>query len=233
MFGKFKVRSKDLERLDTGDYTSDEYALWQKELAFIHRFFAEKRALRNSLIADIGRSGSHSVSVLDIGAGSGDLLRHVDKKIHVDQKLLVGVEIGHDAAIAIQADGVLAVRSAAGTLPFADQSFDYTFCTLLFHHLTDEAAIDLLREMERITRLKLFVVDLERSAVSYYLYRALGRVFLQEFTFYDGSLSIRRAFTRNELSSIGRQAGLADFKVRNSAVGRLVASSGTRNGGGK
>jgi ubiquinone/menaquinone biosynthesis C-methylase UbiE len=233
IFEKFKVRSHEPERLDTGDYTADEYGLWQKEMAFIHRFFGEKRALRNSLIADIRRSGSRSVSILDVGAGSGDLLRDVNKKIDVEHKLLVGVELGHEAAASIQADGVLAVRSNAASLPFADHSFDYTFCTLMLHHLSDEAAIDLLREMERITRFRLIVVDLERSALSYYLYRAFGRVFLQRFTFDDGSLSIRRSFTRNELTSIGKQAGLTNFEVRNSAVGRLVASAGAINGAGE
>ena len=232
MFEKFRERSYDPERLDTGDYTAEEYALWQRELSLIHSFFGEKRAIRNSLIADIRSSGFRSVSILDVGAGSGDLLRHINQRVDFEQKLLVGMEIGHAAARSIHADGILAVRST-GTLPFADHSFDYTFCTLLLHHLSDEAAVDLLREMHRITRRKLFVVDLERSAVSYYLYRALGRVFLQEFTFYDGSLSIRRSFTRSELRSIGKQAGLEDFTVRNSAVGRLAASAGASNGGGE
>ena len=231
IFRKFKDRSHKPERLDTGDYTADEYALWRKEMAFIHRFFGEKRALKNSLVADIRRCGSRPVSVLDVGAGSGDLLRNVRNSVDVEPNLLVGIEIGHDAALSIHKGGILAVRADAATLPFAKRSFDYTFCTLMLHHLSDEAAIELLREMDRITRRRIFVVDLERSALSYYLYRALGRVFLQDFTFDDGSLSIRRSFTRGELTSLGKQAGLRNFKVTNSAVGRLIASAGTLNGG--
>ncbi len=231
IFEKFKERSHILERLDTGDYTPGEYALWQKEMAVIHRFFGEKRALRNSLVADIDRSGSHSVSILDVGAGSGDLLRHVNEKVEVEQKLLVGIEIGHDAAISIQTDGIVAVRSDASKLPFDKHSFDYTFCTLMLHHLTDDAAVELLREMERVTRRRIFVIDLERKALSYYLYRAFGRILLQGFTLHDGSLSIRRAFTRSELYALGKRAGLSNFRVRNSAIGRLVASAGTTNSG--
>jgi ubiquinone/menaquinone biosynthesis C-methylase UbiE len=228
---KFKDRCDTLERLDTGDYTAEEYALWQKEMAFMHRFFGEKRALRNSLVADIRRRGSQPVSILDVGAGSGDLLRDVRKRVDVEPNLLVGIEIGHEAAISIQRDGILAVRSNSAELPFDDRSFDYTFCTLMLHHLNDESAADLLREMDRVTRRRLFVVDLERRALSYYLYRAFGRVFLQDFTLHDGSLSIRRSFTRSELTALGKRAGLPNFKVRNSAVGRLIASAGIGNGG--
>ena len=32
MFEKFRHRSHELERLDTGDYTADEYARWQREM---------------------------------------------------------------------------------------------------------------------------------------------------------------------------------------------------------
>jgi ubiquinone/menaquinone biosynthesis C-methylase UbiE len=133
--------------------------------------------------------------------------------------------------MSIKGDGILAVRSNAAKLPFADNSFDYTFCTLMLHHMSDASAIDLLTEMDRVTRRRLFVVDLERSPLSYYLFRTFGRIFLQDFTLHDGSLSIRRSFTRGELKALGRQAGLPNFKVRNSAVGRLVASAGSTNGG--
>ena len=231
IFGNFKERSHKPERLDTGDYTADEYALWQKEMALIHRFFGERRALRNSLVADIRRNGARPVSVLDVGAGSGDLLRHIRINVDVEPHLLVGIEIGQKAAKSIQGDEILAVQADATELPFPERSFDYTFCTLMLHHLSDESAINLLREMDRVTRRRIFVIDLVRSALSYYLFRGLGRVFLQDFTLHDGSLSIRRSFTRAELNALGKRAGIPNFKVENSAVGRLIASAGTRNGG--
>ena len=72
IFDKFATRSERLERLDTGDYTPREYAKWQQEMRFIHRVFGELRALKNSLVREVLASGEGRVSILDVGAGSGE-----------------------------------------------------------------------------------------------------------------------------------------------------------------
>ena len=53
MFDRFQQRSTDLERLDTGEYTSEEYSRWQREMKFIHGILGEERALKNTLLRDI------------------------------------------------------------------------------------------------------------------------------------------------------------------------------------
>lgn len=229
MFRKFRQRSLELERLDTGDYDEHEYARWQKEMWFIHRLFGEVRALRRSLLAEIRSANLQSVSVLDVGAGSGEILSTLKEKLS-GKNMLVGIEVGQEAVKSIGAKGFSVVRADAVQLPFADQSFDYAFCTLLLHHLNEDAAMKLLQEMQRVARKRIFVIDLERRASSYYIYRLLGRVLLQRFTFDDGSLSIRRSFTRQEMLDLGEKAALQNFRVQTSAIGRLIASAGVKNG---
>lgn len=230
MLREFRQRSLELERLDTGDYNEHEYARWQKEMWFIHRIFGEVRAVRRSLLADIKRNKLKNISVLDVGAGSGGLLQALRRNGLGKAQALVGIEVGQEAARSINQKGLTAVRANALRLPFADRSFDYAICTLFLHHLNDGAAMRLLKEMQRVARKRIFVIDLERRASSYYLYRLLGRVLLQRFTFDDGSLSIHRSFTRQELRELGRKAGLPNFEVTNSAIGRLIASSSVENG---
>src|SRR5207249_5120018 len=79
MFERFAQRSHKPERLDTGDYTREEYAKWQREMWFIHRLFGEVRALRRSLMKALRSNGSDRISILDVGAGSGELLRKIKK----------------------------------------------------------------------------------------------------------------------------------------------------------
>ena len=60
-------RSKQLERIDTGDYTAAEYDRFLKEIAFINRFLGDRRALRRSLLAEVERRGLTEFSLLDVG----------------------------------------------------------------------------------------------------------------------------------------------------------------------
>ena len=219
----FSQRSHQLERLDTGDYTPAEYRRWQKEMRFIHRIFGEMRALRRTLFRDLEQTNG-PVSVLDVGAGSGELLRELSKWTFGRKTFFSGVEINRDATLSIRSDTISAVQSNALHLPFADKSFDFVFCSLFLHHLDDEAAVSLLKEMSRVAKKRIFAIDLNRHPTAYYLYKALGRVLLQPFTLEDGALSILRSFNPAELLGLAKSAGLQDIKVEHSRVNRLILS---------
>ena len=224
MFDRFRYRSYELERLDTGAYTDDEYTKWQSEMRFIHRVFGELRALRRSLFNQILSSGANEVSILDVGAGSGNLLREMRKQLIGKTPFLVGVELDGAAAKAIHDASIEAVRCDALRLPFSNESFDFVTCTLFLHHLTDDSAVQLLIEMKRVSRKKVIVIDLHRSPIAYYFYRAFARLMFQPFTCEDGALSIMRSFKPRELYQLAQRAGLKDIAVVRSASYRLVLS---------
>lgn len=234
MFARFKQRSYDIERLDTGDYTPAEYLRWQREMSRIHRVFGEIRALRHSLIREVNASREASVSILDVGAGSGELLRMLGKSLNGKKTFLAGVEIDMDAARSIRGvksgRELFAVRSDALRLAFADDGFDYVFCTLFLHHLNDEQAVTLLTEMSRVARKKIFVIDLNRSPVAYYFYKIASRLFLQRLTREDGALSILRSFQPSEIRRLAERANLTDVSVQHSKANRLILSGRKANG---
>ena len=224
MFDKFATRSELLERLDTGDYTPQEYTRWQQEMRFIHQVFGEDRALRNSLVRDVLVSSESRVSILDIGAGSGELLRLLGKRLADVTPFLVGAEINADAANSIREKGLASLQANAMNLPFANDAFDYVYCSLFLHHLDDEPAIKMLREMNRVARGKIFVIDLNRSPVGYYFYRIVGSLFLQPFSLEDGALSILRSRSPQELMELAEKAGIKEIAVKHSRVNRLILS---------
>lgn len=227
MFKTFATRSYQLERLDTGDYTQDEYIKWQSEMKWINRLLGDARALRLSIEDELKKCDS-PVSILDVGAGSGELLKTANDTIADNSTFLIGAELNADAARSInkRADefGVHAVQCNALKLPFTDDSFDFTISSLFLHHLNDEQAVTLIIEMSRVAKKKFFIIDLHRHPAAYYLYRTFGRLFLQRFTVDDGSLSILRGFRPDELQQLAKKAGIKNALVKRRAAFRLVLS---------
>ena len=49
----FEHRSSEPERIDTGDYTEEEYKTFLREIRFINRWIGDRWALRKSLLKKI------------------------------------------------------------------------------------------------------------------------------------------------------------------------------------
>lgn len=192
---------------------------------FIHRILGEMRVLRRTLYTDIKSDDPSSISVLDVGAGSGELLKQLRKWLPKPQPFLVGVEIDEAATRSIKEANLNAIQADALRLPFNDNSFDYSICSLFLHHLNDEKAAQLLKEMARIARKRIYVIDLNRHPTAYYFFKFIGRVFLQKFTIEDGALSILRSFNFDELEDLAESADLTEIKIEHSKVNRLILSA--------
>ena len=222
-------RSKELERIDTGDYTPAEYDRFLKEIAFINRFLGDRRALRRSLFRDIERRKLREFSMLDVGCGSGELLRYTAEFARAKgiKTKLSGLDLNPISA-SVSANGasdfpeIGVTQGDAFGLPFADGEFDYAISSLFFHHLTDEQIPHALGEMRRVARRSIFVIDLHRHATAYRLYRLFCRAFfISPLVTEDGSLSVLRGFRPAELA---RLAGMGS--VTRSFPFRLVLECG-------
>lgn len=223
----FSQRSRQLERLDTGDYTEAEFKKWQREMKLINRWLGDARALRLSLVDEL-QNCVEPISILDVGAGSGELLKTAKEFLHEKRTFLVGAELNADAARSINASkkefSLHAVRCDALRLPFEDDSFDFAVSSLFLHHLDDKRAQTLINEMSRVSRRRFIIIDLHRHPLGYHLYRFFGRLVLQDFTIEDGSLSILRSLRPDELRRLALAAGIKNPDVKRRAAFRLVLS---------
>lgn len=230
----FATRSDQLERIDTGDYTPEEYERFLREIRLVNRLAGDNRALRRTLLRDIEKSDGREFSVLDVGAGSGELLRAISRFANLQNKQakLYGLELNARSARAIREESrnyaeIEAVRGDAFHLPFADDCFDYAICSLFTHHFTDENVVRILREMSRVARRRIFVIDLHRRRAAYFFYQIFCRAFrISPLVREDGSLSIRRSFLPDELERLGRAANLENVSVKRCSPFRLVLQGG-------
>lgn len=231
----FKTRSLKPERLDTGDYTPEEYDVCLSELRFINRHIGDRRALKKTLLAEIGRQGLKRFSVLDVGAGSGELLREIAAFAQKSKRNaeLFGLELNERSAVSIREEsaafpGISAVRGSAFSLPFADSSVDFVICSLFTHHFPDASIVNILSEFSRVSRRGIFVIDLHRHPVAYALYKLFCTAFrISNLVREDGSLSVLRAFKPDELTQFAKTAGLENPTMKRVFPYRLVLQSKT------
>ena len=233
MFDRFKQRSYELEHLDKGDYTPEEYEGCIIELQRVNRWLGDTRAMRNSLLRDIAAAQLQSVSVLDVGAGSGELLRVIAGWAMETKRAarLVGLELNERSAREIVAGSkqysqISSVRGDAFRVPFRDRQFDYVICSLFTHHFRDPQVVNLLQEMARVARRKIFVIDLHRNVVAYTFFTTIAKLFLHNRLIReDGALSILRSFTPDEFRTLGDKAKLKNVTVEEHFPSRLVLSA--------
>ena len=226
----FEKRSYQLERIDTGDYTPAEFERFLREIRFINRVLGDRLALKKTLLRRIEKSDLQKFSVLDVGAGSGELLQTIALYGRRTNRAaqLCGLDLHEISAKSIYAESVKfaeisAVRGDGLKLPFADRSFDYAICSLFTHHLTDENVVRLLTEMRRVSNSGVFVIDLHRHRAAYLLYKVFCAAFrISPLVREDGLLSILRSFKPLELHALGESAGLENVRVERYFPFRLV-----------
>lgn len=232
MFEKFRERSHEPENLDKGTYSAEEYEGCLVELRRVNRWLGDAQTLEDLFLAEIEERDLQSFSVLDVGAGSGELLRVAAKWARETNRTarLVGLELNERSARSILEESkgfseIHSVRADGLRLPFADHAFDYAIQSLTLHHFDDEGAVKLLREMGRVAARGVFVIDLHRSPIAYFFYTTLGKLFLHNRLIReDGALSILKGWKAEELHALGRKAGMQNAKVQEHFPARLVLS---------
>lgn len=236
MFARFRQRSHKLEHIDTGAYTPDEYEACIGELQLVNRWMGDAHSLRATLLREIEAQSLPIFSVLDVGAGSGELLRVAATWARQNGRQLsaVGLELNERSAQSINEestrfDEIASVRGNALELPFPDAAFDYAICSLFTHHFTDQQVVQILGEMSRVARRRIYIIDLHRHPVAYLLYTTLGKLVLHNRLLrHDGALSILRSFKAEELLGLAQRAGLRDVSIERHFPYRLVLSAAAR-----
>lgn len=160
------------------------------------------------------------IEIVDIGSGAADLPRALvawGRRRGFDVRV-TAVDISRRALDyarrSAPPDDRLRLVCADVSRPFcADGAFDYATSALFFHHLTDEMVVDVLRWCGRQARRGIVVNDLERSPRAWICTWLLTWP-CHPILHHDGPLSVRRAFTANELQTLARTAGIDWLTIR-------------------
>ena len=109
-------------------------------------------------------------------------------------------------------------------LPYPDASFDVGHASMVVHHLDADEAVAFLRELRRVSRLGIVINDLARGPHFWLATWLLTQtIAASRYTRHDGPLSVRRAWSRNEMVALLGRAGLAPVATISGFAGHRYA----------
>ena len=221
------ITSIGAELLDDPSANPAAVAESLRNIGRANRWFGGAAAVRFGLARTLaGVPPGTTLSLLDLGTGLGDLPRvavrwGAARGINV---VPMGVEISRVAATLAAGAGVPTALACAGAPPIRDKSVDVVLVSQVAHHLTKASVIHLLQTCDRLARRAAIVADLRRSPIARPAYWCGARLLgFDPVTVADGMTSIRRGFSRRELSSLMAHAGVEGRVYRRPGF-RLVAT---------
>ena len=175
-------------------------------------------------ILDLGkRHRGQPLRVLDVAAGGGDVTLQVAElakkrglPLHIE-----GCDISPTAVKLAQRGAELAGFSQVrffehdvlrGELP---TGFDVVMCTLFLHHLEEQDTVRVLQRMRAAAARLVLVDDLLRTTWGFLLAWCGSRLLTRSpIVHVDGPLSVRAAYTEQEMRQLALQAGLEQPRFR-------------------
>jgi SAM-dependent methyltransferase len=149
---------------------------------------------------------SHTeLTLLDVGTGAGDIPRSAERAARSRGVRLttIGLDESETLAVATRPGLTAGIRGDARALPVADRGVDIAICSQVLHHFRDDDALDVIRELDRVARLRVIISDIRRS------WMAAGGIWIASFPLgfhpvsrHDGVVSVMRGFTPGELSEL-------------------------------
>ena len=199
------------------------------DIELANRRFGGSRPVTREIISRA--SSGETFGVLDVGCGSGDIARDLVRVAPVPVTVVALDSNAEILAIARErtpeALPITFVRGDGGALPYDDASFDIAMCNLALHHFEPPAAIAMLRELRRVSRVTPLVCDLVRSRSGFIAAWLFARILAKNrLTKHDGPLSVRRAYTPGEALALARDAGWRAPRVVRHPFFRMVLTDG-------
>jgi len=199
------------------------------DVARANRLFGGTSAVLAELapLLALARSTGDALSLLDVGTGAGDIPERARREAARAGVRLrtIGLEVTGALAAASRPRIGDAIAGDARAIPLADRSVDVVTCSQVLHHFDDVCAAAVLRELNRVARVRVIVSDIRRAwAAAGGLWLASWALGFHPVSRHDGVVSVLRGFRARELEEVVHAATGRQAVVRNRRGFRVTAS---------
>ena len=195
------LREVIAELLDDDLGTPDEIAKSLVDLRHINNWFGGTGTTTTLLGRVAQETGQTRLSLLEIGAGLGDVPLEARGALEKDG-ISLRVTLLDRLWSHLPTNGVPAVSGDAMRLPFCDGAFDVVSCSLFAHHFEPETLPLLVEEAMRVATRAVLINDLIRSRLHLSLVYLGLPLFASRITWHDAPASVKRAYTLGEMRSM-------------------------------
>ncbi|HEX8816546.1 MAG TPA: methyltransferase domain-containing protein [Terriglobales bacterium] len=209
------------ELLDSDSGTPAEVSASLRDIDRINRRFGGVSTTEAMVRRVVERVGRAEFSLLDVASGSGALPMMLRERL--DRR---GVKLNVtvlDRSRSHLNGTCKAVVADALSLPFADRQFDLVSCALFVHHLEPDDVARFFNEALRVARVAVVVNDLRRSYMALVAAYAGWAIIESRLSRHDGPVSIRRAYTVNELLDMLKGSRAAEVEIKEYPFFRMGA----------
>ncbi|MGC4033941.1 MAG: methyltransferase domain-containing protein [Tepidisphaeraceae bacterium] len=193
-----------------------------RELEFINKWLGGNTVTVDAFRKLVKGHEKETITVVDLGCGSGDMLRLLSdwgSKNKIKLKL-IGIDANpHIIAFARErcADHPEIEFEAVDIFSedFKRKKFDVAVGTLFYHHFDSAQLTSFFSELREQVGLGIIVNDIHRHRLAYYSIKWLTQLFSRSaMVKFDAPLSVLRAFTKQELKRILNDAGLTRYEIK-------------------
>jgi SAM-dependent methyltransferase len=193
-----------------------------RELEFINTWLGGNAVTISALDKMLHlRKSTKEIYIADLGCGGGDMLRLIyrwSKKKNITVKLL-GID-ANPHIISFARDNLRALPQIAFECldifspEFAKRKFDIVIGTLFYHHFSKEQLSTFFRQLKDQTEIGFIMNDIHRHALAFYSIKFLTRWFSRsDMVKNDAPLSVLRAFRREEIDEILKEANVVKYEI--------------------
>ena len=177
-----------------------------------------RKLMKEILIPHMLEAGGKKFTLLDIGAGGGDIALWFTKLCHRHGLEIKIICLDNDPKVVKFArkmchscENISIRQGSAHDIEALEGGIDYIFANHFLHHLSNRDIPQFLKKVYRTARRGFLINDLLRSHPAYLGFTLLaGAFFHKSYHFHDGRISIRKGFTFHELKEVIAQLDLAN-----------------------